>query len=163
MKKHLIIFMALLGVTAVSCKKDKQKDGYMNATVNGQSYKSTRVNAHFPASSNKGILTLSSSADGGRTITLAINNYKGVGTYKFKSDNIVGQKEAVCTYSYMRESDKFSVIYTTEDADDKGYITITREEGNTVEGTFQFRALHSPHPDHKEYVEVTNGSFSMFF
>ena len=162
MKKHIIIFMLLLGVTAVSCKKGKQEEGYMNATVNGQTYKSIRVNAHFPASSNKGILSLSSSADGGRTMSLVINGYKGVGRYNFKSDHITG-KRALCTYSYMDEKDKSSIIYTTEDADNNGSITITKEEGSTVEGTFNFTALHSPNPSKKEYITVSNGSFKANF
>lgn len=158
----IITFMTLLGIMIFSCKKDDQNGNYLNATVDGQPYKSIRVNAHFPPSSNKGILNISSSAEGGRTMSVIINGYKGVGTYNFKSGDIIGQR-ALCTYSYMRDTDKASIIYTTEDAENNGSVTITKEEGNTVEGTFHFKALHSPHPDKKEYVEVINGNFSTFF
>ncbi|MFD1630346.1 DUF6252 family protein [Pseudopedobacter beijingensis] len=161
MRIHLILFWMLLTTFAVSCKKEKQQSGYMNASVNGKTYKSIQVNAYFPASSNKGILSLKSSADGERTISLIINNYKGTGTYYFKSGDIIGQR-ALCTYSYTNDN-RASIVHTTEDANDNGYITVTKEEGSIVEGTFQFKALYSPHPDKKEYVKVTSGSFSMHF
>lgn len=162
MKNYIIkTVIAALVVLTISCKKDKQDGNYMNATVNGESYKSIRINAHFPASSNKGILSIRSSADGERTMSLIINNYKGVGTYNFKSGDIVG-KRALCTYSHVSEDRTSSIIYTTEDLDNNGSITITKEEGNGVEGTFNFNALYSPHPDKKEYVSVTEGSFSTF-
>lgn len=162
MKEHIIIFIALLGVVAVACKQDKQNGDYMNATVSRKAYESIRVNAHFPASSNKGILSIQSSANGGRTISLIINGYKGAGTYNFKSNDITG-KRALCTYSYMDEKDKSSIIYTTENADDNGSISITKEEGSTVEGTFNFKALHSPTPSKQEYITVSNGSFKTNF
>lgn len=162
MRKYTIIFIALFGTITVSCKKNDQNNSYMNATVNGQIYESIKINAHFPASSNKGILSIQSSASEGRTISLIINGYKGAGTYNFKSDNITG-KRALCTYSYMDEKDKSSIIYTTEDADNNGSITITKEEGNTVEGTFNFTALYSPNPSKKEYITINTGSFKANF
>lgn len=162
MKKYTIIFIALFGIITVSCKKNDQNNSYMNATVNGQIYESIKINAHFPASSNKGILSIQSSASGGRTISLIINGYKGAGTYNFKSDNITG-KRALCTYSYMDEQDKSSIIFTTEDADNNGSITITKEEGNAVEGTFNFTALYSPNPSKKEYITISTGSFKANF
>jgi len=161
MKKYLILlFIATLVIMAVSCKKDEQAEGYMNATVDGKEYKSIRINAHFPASSNKGILSISSSADGSRNISLAINSYKGAGTYDFKPDEF-GRKN-VATYTTYTQGDLADKIYTTQPEDnDDGYITISKQEGSAVEGTFKFKALYSPHPDKKEYVTVV-GSFSTF-
>lgn len=160
MKKHLILFMAALSLMAISCKKDEQADGYMNATVNAQSYKSIRINAHFPASSNGGVLSISSSAEGSRNMSLAINNYEGVGTYDFKPDEL--GKKNVATYTTYTQGDFADKIYTTHPEDNEdGYITISKQEGNAVEGRFKFKALYSPNPDKKEYVTV-EGSFSTF-
>lgn len=152
----IIAFLAITSVISFSCKKDNMNGYFLKASVNGTSYTANQVSAYFAPSSNKTILNIKSAASNSRNISLIINGYSGPKEYKFKSDNL--GKRALCTYSYLDEIQN-ARIYTTEDLDDNGSITITRLEGSIVEGTFNFKARRVGDDD----VNVSGGSFKANF
>ena len=171
MKKLTFLPVILIALALFSCKKDdEQKDGYLNATVNGEEYKSIKVDLFQPPHSNGGIVSFSSTGKTGKeeskSISFAINNYKGAGTYYFKPDEY--GKKNIATYIYYKYGTQFDKNYTTRgDEDDDGYIIITKVKegakqnsvfvGTQIEGTIKFTAYMF----NGESVTVT-GSFSNF-
>lgn len=153
--KYLSIIFIIFSI--LSCKKEESPH-FVKATIDGSEYHATNAAAHFPASSNKGILNIKSSTNDGRTLNIIINGYSGPKRYSFNSEGNSSNR-ALCTYSQTGEN-KASIIYTTNDDDDNGFIIIEKLENSVVKGTFEFTAYTA---DNKKSVTVTNGIFKAHF
>jgi len=129
--------VASIGIATFSgCSKSSSSPSYsMNATINGKSFSSSNATATIVATDSSLAVV---SATTYPYVTLAIYNYKGVGTYTTSSSvtNLFG----------IDSSTSSAVIATT------GTVTITSVSSSVVSGTYSFTCTDN--------TTVTGGTFT---
>ena len=155
-------------VTFTSCSSDDNNDEgnngdeFLTATIDGASYEAAQSPAVIVgAQSVNGVLAVQGGTNTGNTISMAISNYTGVGTYttgdSVMSSNFIQYLTISGTTPNTWASSLATAALGTLMA---GTIEITSDDGTTVEGTFTFEGYNASDMTTKM---VTNGEFKAKF
>ena len=160
----LIIIIALSIVSFTSCSSDDSDSGdnggeeFLTATVDGSNFAAAQSPAVIVgAQSANGVLAVQGGNNDGTTISMAINNYTGVGTYTtgdaVSNTNLIQYLTLNGTTPSTWASSLASAALGTLM---NGTIEITSDDGTTVEGTFTFEGYNANDMTTKV---ITNGEF----
>lgn len=137
----------------VSCSEDENVadaiasgDGVISATVKGENFESLK--AVTKAIVKNTSLSLSGANQAGDVITIGITNYSGAGTYSFG-----GNSANTMVFSKTTSQTGWAVSLDTG----SGTVTVSKDDGSKVEGTFSFDATSDDFGDAK----ITNGKFNV--
>jgi len=154
----VMIFTAVL-FTACSTSDDDNDDGddggnsggseFVTAKINGASFEAAQSPAVIvAATSGNDLLTFHGGNNEGNTLRGSIFNYTGVGTYT-TGDNITN----VNSLSYITLP---ANMWTSTFDIGTGTLTVTSDDGTTVEGTFSFEGYNASDQTTKT---ITEGKF----
>lgn len=160
-KKYAVFLIAISLVTFSSCSKNDDEDSatngdeFLTAKIDGANYAAAQNPAVIVgAQSTNGVLAVQGGDNNGNTITIALPNYTGVGTYK-TGDNITNQNVIM----YLEISGTRPTSWASNFATlTPGTIEITTDDGTTVEGTFSFDGS-----DASTTKKITEGKFKAKF
>lgn len=143
MKKTLLLLIIAISVSTIySCKKIKDLVGYLECEIDGGgSVKALQVYGTQIDS----VLIVNGSGILGKTVTITLSSYGGVGVY-----NIAPPNNAVWFGTPSSPTDLFG-----SDTTSTGTITITDVDGRYIDGTFS-GTLVAPGGGSKT---LTNGKF----
>jgi len=159
-KKTIYISFLCLAVILASCSSsdDNNNDGddggtdgaeYLTAKVDGASFEAAQSPAVIVgATSGNGLMTFQGGTNEGNTIRGSVFNYNGAGTYT-TGDNITN----VNSLSYITLPNN---IWNSTFDIGSGTITITSDDGTTIEGTFSFEGYNAEGQTTKT---ITEGNF----
>lgn len=164
----ILLVMIISTLSFLSCSSDDNNeddsngDEFLTASVDGSSFAAAQSPAVIVgAQSVNGVLAVQGGTNDGTTISMAISNYTGVGTYttgdSITSSNFIQYLTiSGTTPSTWASSLATSVIGTLT----AGSIEITSDDGTTVEGTFSFEGYNASDMTSKM---ITNGEFKANF
>ena len=161
-KKTIYVTFLCLSVILASCSSsddnndgDNNDDGggngteFLTAKVDGSNFEAAQSPAVIVgATSGNGLMTFQGGTNEGKTIRGSVFNYDGVGTYT-TGDNITNVNSLMyITLPNNAWSSTFDI--------GSGIITITSDDGSTIEGTFSFEGYNA---DNQTTKTITEGSF----
>jgi len=167
LNQMMLLVMTIVLVTFTSCSSDDDNGGgsgdeFLTATIDGSSYAAAQSPAVIVgAQSTNGILAVQGGTNEGNTISMAISNYSGVGTYT-TGDNISNNN----FIQYLTISGTTPTTWASGLGSAAaggimpGTIEVTSDDGTTVEGTFSFDGYNAADMTTKV---VTNGKFKASF
>ena len=167
-KSSLILLSLVFGLLTTACSSDdgsgsggNTPPGTMSANIDGNNYQSSEM-LSSANKVNNGIdgseaLTLLGNTDEGKTISINILNYDGVGTYDIGGDNSIAVTASYIEVNISNPTDS-QTWQAPFDETVSGSISVSSDENNNVQGTFEFTAQNSIDDSIKE---ITAGSFNM--
>ncbi len=158
-KKTIYVTLLCLSVILASCSSsDDSGDGgdggtggeeFLTAKVDGSNFAAAQTPAVIVgATSGNGLMTFQGGTNEGNTIRGSVFNYNGEGTYT-TGDNITN----VNSLSYITLPNN---LWNSTFDIGSGTITITSDDGTTIEGTFSFEGFNA---DDSSTKTITEGSF----
>ncbi|PHS67200.1 MAG: hypothetical protein COB12_04705 [Flavobacterium sp.] len=162
-KKTIYVTFLCLSVILASCSgDDDNNDGdddggtggtggteFLTAKVDGANFEAAQSPAVIVgATSGNGLMTFQGGTNEGKTIRGSVFNYDGAGTYT-TGDNITN----VNSLSYITLPNN---LWNSTFDIGSGTITITSDDGTTIEGTFSFEGFNASDGTTKN---ITEGSF----
>ena len=159
LKNTFRILFLTLAVGFTSCSSDDDNGGgsggggggeeFLIAKVDGADFEAAQDPAVIvSATTSNGVLTFHGGNNSGNTIRGTIQSYTGVGTYT-TGDNLTNVNSL--TYLTLPANAWMSTFDIGS-----GTVTITSDDGTTVEGTFSFEGYNASDQTTKS---ITNGSF----
>ena len=141
---HLLKFvfgLILISFVFVSCDKDDDDDDemmnpseFLTAKIDGVSFEADALTIASTLSTP--IWTVQGNNATGTTIRLTVQNYSGVGTYNF--GGLTNPNTGVVITDPIGNPLGWTSFGT---ADNSGSVTVTSDDGTTVEGTFAFEGV----------------------
>ena len=140
----LLITLSLL----ISCNKDDNDNGssnagdeYISAKIDGTSWKSSTdydtTGGQLATQGSTTILALQGSDNDGNAISLQIFNYNGTGTYN-TGDKLTNSNQIMFVSISPVATWASNLATAAVGTLTPGTITITSDDGKTIEGTFSF-------------------------
>jgi len=159
-KKTIYVTFLCLSVILASCSSSDDDGGtddgtggtgdeFLTAKVDGSNFEAAQSPAVIVgATSGNGLMTFQGGTNEGNTIRGSVFNYNGAGTYT-TGDNIANVNSLMyITLPNNAWSSTFDI--------GSGTITITSDDGTTIEGTFSFEGYNSEDQTTKT---ITEGNF----
>jgi len=123
---------------------------FLTAKVDGTDFEAAQDPAVIVAATiNSGILAIQGGQNDGQTIRATINGYDGVGTYT-TGDGLANTNQLM----YVTVTPVASWMSTFNIG--SGTLTVTSDDGETIEGTFSFEGFNAENNTTKN---ITEGSF----
>jgi hypothetical protein len=160
----MLLIMTVSLVTFTSCSSEDDNDGgndngdeFLTATIDGNGFSAAQSPAVIiGAQSTNGILSVQGGDNTGNTVSMAVMNYTGVGTYVtgdvISNTNFIQYLTISGTPSTWASGLSSAALGTLM----PGTIEVTSDDGTTVEGTFSFEGYNGADMTTKV---VTNGEF----
>ena len=130
-----LVWTCLIVFTVVSCKKGddaKVTEGSMSAKVDGKDW---TAGLAVQATIASGVLGIGGTGNGAQ-ININVLSYSGVKTYPIGG----GVTSTNTTQAIYTTTALPPVVYNTMVGQGSGTLTITKDEGGYIEGTFNFTA-----------------------
>ncbi len=164
LKTSLILLSVVFSLTSCSSDDDGGSGGAaaagtMKATIDGANYQSSEMlsSANKVSAGGGSTFTLLGNTNEGKTINLLIQGYEGVGTYEIGGDNFIGVTASYIEVNVNSPADS-QTWQAPFDETVSGSISVSSDDGQNVQGTFEFTGQSSTN---NTFIEVTNGSFNM--
>lgn len=160
-KTTIYLSLVFLALVFTGCSKNNDEDGgdtgsgaggaeFLTAKVNGAVFEAAQDPAVIvSATTSNSVLTLHGGENDGQTIRATINGYTGAGTYT-TGDSLNNTN----SLSYITINPVASWMSTFDIG--SGTVTVTSDDGTTVEGTFSFDGFN---PTDQSTKNITEGSF----
>jgi len=145
-----LVWTCLIVFTVVSCKKGddaKVTEGSMSAKVDGKDW---TAGLAVQATKASGVLGIGSTGNGAQ-ININVLSYSGAKTYPIGG----GVTSTNTTQAIYTTTALPPVVYNTMVGQGSGTLTITKDEGGYVEGTFNFTAKTTAGVN----ITITDGKF----
>ena len=145
-----LVWACLILLTVVSCKKSddaKVTEGSMSAKVEGKDW---TAGLAVQATKASGVLGIGGTGNGAQ-ININVLSYSGVKTYPIGG----GVTSTNTTQAIYTTTALPPVVYNTMVGQGSGTLTITKDEGGYVEGTFNFTAKTTAGVN----ITITDGKF----
>lgn len=161
-KTTIYLSLVCLALVFTGCSKNNDDDGggdtgggaggaeFLTAKVNGANFEAAQDPAVIvSATTSNNVLTLHGGQNDGQTIRATINGYTGAGTYT-TGDSLNNTN----SLSYITINPVATWMSTFNIG--SGTITVTSDNGTTIEGTFAFDGFNATDQSTKN---ITEGSF----
>jgi len=145
-----LVWACLILLTVVSCKKSddaKVTEGSMSAKVEGKDW---TAGLAVQATKASGVLGIGGTGNGAQ-ININVLSYSGVKTYPIGG----GVTSTNTTQAIYTTTALPPVVYNTMVGQGSGTLTITKDEGGYIEGTFNFTAKTTAGVN----ITITDGKF----
>jgi len=145
-----LVWACLILLTVVSCKKSddaKVTEGSMSAKVEGKDW---TAGLAVQATIASGVLGIGGTGNGAQ-ININVLSYSGVKTYPIGG----GVTSTNTTQAIYTTTALPPVVYNTMVGQGSGTLTITKDEGGYIEGTFNFTAKTTAGVN----ITITDGKF----
>ncbi|MDG4949836.1 DUF6252 family protein [Weeksellaceae bacterium KMM 9724] len=168
---NLILLSFLLAFSMSACSSDDDAGGdgwssgssyYMRAKIDGTDWVASEESVDYDDvyAVLEGEYLLIAGETEDKSITIAIGNYSGPGTY------YVGQNEddfGAMAYYEINTDHFWSNNFSTQELGDleKGKLVVTSDNGDVIQGSFNFNA-YNPNGS-PSVINITNGEFRSFF